>query len=93
MDTSPDGIGGLLARKGEQRPANCPEHGPYTAVNILRNVWTGCKSCEDARTYQIRWGVSDVTPCDTLTFERSMERDETGGAPLTPQEAEKRRRP
>ena len=55
--------------------------------------FTDLKSCEDARTYQIQWGINDVTPCDMLVFERSMERDETGGAPLTPQEAEKRRRP
>ena len=55
--------------------------------------FTDLKSCEDARAYQIRWGVNDVTPCDTLVFERSMERNETGGAPLTVEEAGKRRRP
>lgn len=49
MDTLPEGIGSMFARKGERRAANCPEHGPYEAVNILRNIWSGCPACEEAR--------------------------------------------
>ena len=49
MDTLPEGIGSMFARKGERRAANCPEHGAYEAVNILRNIWSGCPACEVAR--------------------------------------------
>ncbi len=49
MDTLPEGLSGVFARRGEKRDATCPEHGPYTATNIVRNMWSGCPVCEDAR--------------------------------------------
>ena len=49
MDTSPEGVGGGIARKREQRPANCPEHGAFDAINIVGRVWSSCPACALAR--------------------------------------------
>lgn len=48
-DQLPEGIASAFARKGEQRAANCPEHGAYTAVNIIRGIWSKCPVCEVER--------------------------------------------
>lgn len=55
----------------------------------LIGPFTDLKSCEQARSYQLRHGVNQVTKCDTLTFERATGKL-TGGAPLTPEEMGRR---
>ena len=49
MEASPEGLSSVFARRGEKREATCPEHGPYTAVNIIRDMWSGCPACAELR--------------------------------------------
>lgn len=44
MDTSPENPTASLER--ETRPAQCPEHGPYLSLNIVRKVWSRCPTCQ-----------------------------------------------
>lgn len=36
-------------RIGVKKAAHCPEHGSYTAVNVLRDCWSGCPACDKVK--------------------------------------------